>query len=148
MIYIEGDGITFKDEEHRTFYFEMLAKCKKNDEFHRALIYLFGITIETRWGINQLFDFEHSWINPDGLNKGWQTSGTLKICRLAFNFWNGLADDKGLSTPYELFGSAFTSYFFEAIKLRFPGCMEAESYYEKASRMVAELKAEQAAPGV
>lgn len=136
---IDESGMIFKDEEHRSFYYDNLAKCKKNDEFHRALIYAFGISIETRYGISDLFDFSKSHIKPSGLEKGWQTSGTLKISRLAFNLWNGRADTKGRSTPDELFACEFAPYFVEAIKLRHPGAFEAEEYYEKVSKLVKEL---------
>lgn len=135
----DENGMVFKDEEHRSFYHDNLAKCKRNDVFHRALIYAFGISIETRCGISDLFDFSMSHIKPSGLEKGWQTSGTLKICRLAFNLWNGWADKGALSTPYELFTCEFAPYFVEAIKLRHPDAFEAEAYYEKVSQLVKEL---------
>ena len=32
-------------------------------------------------------------IIPEGMHGGWQTSGTVKVCHLAFNLWNGFTEE-------------------------------------------------------
>ena len=52
----------------------------------------------------------------------WQTSGTVKVCHLAFNLWNGYAEEgrERFFTPEELFCCEFAPYFMEGIKVRYP----------------------------
>ena len=69
-------------------------------------------------------------IRPAALEKGWQTGGTARIVRMAFNLWNGWcyeseeeAQDGRMSeafTPDNLFCCEFAPYFYEAVKLRYP----------------------------
>ena len=51
-----------------------------------------------------------------------QTSGTVKVCHLAFNLWNGFTEEgrENLYTPEELFCCGYAPYFMEGIKLRYP----------------------------
>ena len=97
--------IIFKSKEHRDFFLEMMSKCKVNDCYHRAFFYVMGIAGETRANINQMFDFKQDCIEPEGMYGGWQTSGTVKVCHLAFNLWNNCE---------------FAPYFMEGIKVRYP----------------------------
>ena len=78
--------------------------------------------IHTRRNVGRIFDFEQDRIKPDGLHEGWQTGGTVRITRLAFNLWNGYTEqgEERMSTPYEMFDCSFAPYFYEAIKLRYP----------------------------
>lgn len=86
--------IRFSSKAHRDFFLEMVGKCKTNDSYHRAFFYVMGISAETRANINQMFDFKNDWIMPEGMHGGWQTSGTVRVCQLAFNLWNGYSDDR------------------------------------------------------
>ena len=115
----------FYGMNHRDFYFETLAKCKRDDSYHRALVYLLGLTPETRANFGKLFDLEEDLIIPEGLSGGWQTSGTHRICRLAFNLWNDYMDEQcpELFSPAALFCSEFAPYFVCALRLRFPEYM-------------------------
>ena len=81
-----------------------------------------GIAGETRRNINSMFDFKTDCIKPEGMHAGWQTSGTVKVCHLAFNLWNGYAEEgrEKYSTPEELFCCEFAPYFMEGIKVRYP----------------------------
>ncbi len=112
----------FHSREHREFYFEMLAKCAVDDSYHRAFFYVTGIAPETRAHIDDLFSFSSDCIRPTALRSGWQTSGTMRICRLAFNLWNGHTETKERAayTPYELFCCGYAPYFVEGIRLRYP----------------------------
>jgi len=116
-------GIKFKSKEHEYFYYSMLDKSGSTDSYHRGFFYVMGIAPEMRNNINSLFNFKEDHIKPEGLNASWQTSGTKSACLLAFNLWNGYRK-KGReeeSTPYYLFACGYAPYFFEGIKLRYPG---------------------------
>lgn len=112
----------FHSREHHDFYFEMLAKSAVDDSYHRAFFYVMGLSEETRAHIGNLFDFKEDCIRTAGLRGGWQTSGTMRICRLAFNLWNGYteAKERVAYTPYELFCCWCAPYFVEGIRLRYP----------------------------
>ena len=94
--------IQFRNKAHRDFVFENLEKCRHNDCYHQAFKYvLFG---------------------AEGIFCGWHTSGTVKVCHLAFNLWNGFTEEgkENLFTPDELFCCGYAPYFMEGIKLRYP----------------------------
>ncbi len=116
------ETILFAGREHKAFFSEMLAKTCNDDTYHRAFFYTMGICPETRRNIHTLFDFEEDGIRPEGLAAAWQTGGTRRLCRLAFNLWNGWTEEgkENRSAPYELFDCGFAPYFFEAIRLRYP----------------------------
>lgn len=114
--------IQFESEEHKQFFYEMLGKSRKQDCYHQSFFYCIGISEDTRNNVERLFDFERDRIRPEGLHDGWQTSGSMRVTRLAFNLWNGYAE-KGkekLSSPYEIFDCGYAPYCFEAIRLRYP----------------------------
>lgn len=115
-------NIQFRNAAHRDFFLEMMTKSKVNDSYHRAFFYVMGIAGETRNNINQMFDFKRDCIEPEGMHGGWQTSGTVRVCHLAFNLWNGYTEtDRPQDfTPDELFCCEFAPYFMEGIKLRYP----------------------------
>jgi len=116
------ENIRFAEKEHKAFFCEMLAKTRNNDAYHQAFFYAMGICAETRRNIHTLFDFKEDGIRPEGLAAAWQTGGTRRLCRLAFNLWNGWTEEgkENRSAPYELFDCGFAPYFFEAIRLRYP----------------------------
>ena len=86
----------FMTPAHRRAYLTHLNRCKAMDSYHRALIY----------------------IKPESLAAGWQTGGTVKLTRFAYNLWNGYSDKS--CTPYDLFDCSFAPYMYEAVKLRYP----------------------------
>ena len=98
--------IQFRNKAHRDFVFENLEKCRHNDCYHQAFFYVMGISEETRMNIGKMFDFKNDCIVPEGMYGGWQTSGTVKVCHLAFNLWNGFTEEG--------------KDFMEGIKLRYP----------------------------
>lgn len=87
--------IRFRSAAHRDFFLEMMMKSRVNDCYHRAFFYVMGIAGETRKNINQMFDFKADCIIPEGMHGGWQTSGTVKVCHLAFNLWNNYVEEGG-----------------------------------------------------
>ena len=120
--------ILSRDNEHSAFYREHLESGV--DPYFRALVYLFGLTAETRENFPQCFDQDTRMIKPEALNDGWQTGGTARVVRMAFNLWNGWCyeteeDAQGgrisdAFTPDNLFCCEFAPYFYEAVKLRYP----------------------------
>ena len=108
----------FMTPAHRRAYLTHLNRCKAMDSYHRALIYTLTAVPALRNNIESCFDFEKDEIKPESLAAGWQTTGTTKLTRFAYNLWNGY-DDKSC-TPYDLFDCSFAPYMYEAVKLRYP----------------------------
>ena len=76
-------GELFYSEQHRNFY--RLHVDGGADPYYRALVYLLGMTEETRANFSRCFDGEARMIRPAALEEGWQTGGTARIVRMAFN---------------------------------------------------------------
>ena len=127
--------ILFNSYAHKDFYLSMQKDCKVWDCYHRAFFYCIGISEDTRKNIDQLFDFNEDQINPDGLYKGWQTSGSIAVCRLAFNLWNGFYEDDNPScyTPENIFCCNYAKWFWQAIRVRYSEYVPEESYIVKDS---------------
>lgn len=128
--------IKFASKEHENFYKTMLQKSGNSDSYHRAFFYCVGISDTTRRNVSRIFNFEQDRIEPDGLHEGWQTGGTVRLTRLAFNLWNGYMEqgEECMSTPYEMFDCSYAPYFYEAIKLRYPEyCRELPKDREQSS---------------
>lgn len=128
-------NLRFASPEHRDFFLDMISKARRNDCYHRAFFYVMGIAPETRANIRQMFDFKQDCIEPDGMHGGWQTSGTVRVCRLAFNLWNGYTDPEHSNaySPEDLFCCEFAPYFMEGVKIRYPEyCRELPSVRKQA----------------
>ena len=125
-------AITFKDQKHEMFYMNCLPKCKRQDVYHKALIYCLGISRDTRQNVERIFDFDKGSVKTECLEEGWITSGSAKVVRMAFNlFCNGtpsayvLEGDEKVKecqryTVEELFCCEYAMYFWEAVKVRYP----------------------------
>ena len=79
--------ITFKNKEHEKFYNTYLSKCRYQDAYHKSLVYCLGLSEDTRRNVNRIYDFKTGFIKPECLQEGWQTSGSEKIVRIAFNLY-------------------------------------------------------------
>ena len=125
--------ITFMNKEHKEFYLEYLSKCRWKDVYHKALVYCLGIDRDTRKHVNRIYDFKNGSVKPECLQEGWQTSGSVRVVRMAFNLYcNGTPSvydyedaEKQLSkcscyTVEDLFCCGYARYFWEAIKIRYP----------------------------
>lgn len=125
-------NIVFISEDHRQMFY---ATCKTfgfeaaHDPYHLAAAYLMTLDRVTRTHIDDIFDFNGDAIKPEGLNKDWQTSTSLKTTRLLFNLWNGynangepLEEEKpsAYCTPENIFCCSYAPYYWQAIKLRYP----------------------------
>ena len=131
------EEIRFASKEHEKFFFTMLKKCGNTDCYHRAFFYCVGISDTARTNVGRLFDFEKHHIKPEGLHEGWQTGGTVRLTRLAFNLWNGYVEPENerMSTPYEMFDCGYAPYFYEAIRQRYPEyCRELSSGKTRAEK--------------
>lgn len=126
-------AITFKNQKHRNFYMDSLQKCRRRDVYHKALVYCLGIDEDTREHLGQIYDFESGRVKPECLREGWQTSGSEKIVRMAFNLYcnetPSVSVQKGGKAQIEecqqytvenLFCCAYARYFWEAVKIRYP----------------------------
>ena len=111
--------VMFKDREHQEFYLRALSNLPKADSYHRALFYTLGLNPDIRANFDRVYDFSDDAIKVDCIEEGWQTNGSLRVTRLAFNLWNGWNSD-GYATPYDLFDCEYAPYMMEAVKLRYP----------------------------
>lgn len=128
--------LLFCGEEHRDFYYQRVRDGAYS--YYSALVYLLGLTAETRAHFSKCFDEKERTIRPDVLEEGWQTGSTTRIIRMAFNLWNGWCyeseDDaqacrvSDAYTPDNLFCCEFARYFCEAIKLRYPEYIRNQTY--------------------
>ena len=143
----ESRTIIFKNKQHEQFYYEYLQKCRYRDVYHKALVYCLGIDRDTREHIDRIYDFKTGLVKPRCLQEGWQTSGSVKIVRLAFNLYcNGtpsvgdrVKKEEALQecrqySVEELFCCGYARYFWEAVKVRYPD----ECYYVDWEDMYAE----------
>ena len=79
--------MVFANEEHEKFYYEKLEQARYQDCYHKALIYILGISDDTRNHFSQIYDMKSGYVKPECLHQGWQTSGSVKVVRLAFNLY-------------------------------------------------------------
>lgn len=85
---------------------------------------------------DDVFDFQFSYIKPEGLYAPWQTHSSCKATRLMFNLWNGCHVDHAADCPkdtscYYVVDEIMSNYeyfpwFVEAIRIRFEWCDDAE----------------------
>ena len=128
-----AESIIFISEAHEKFYYEKLKEVRYQDVYHKALCYCLGISNDTRRNINSIYDFKTGCVKTECLQEGWQTSGSLKVVRMAFNLYcNGTpsVDDyteaeEQLSecrqyTVEDLFCCAYAPFFWQAIQIRYP----------------------------
>lgn len=125
--------MTFINQAHKEFYQENMQRCRYQDEYHKALIYCLGISNDTRRYVDNIYDFKTGCVKEKCLYEGWQTSGSQKVVRLAFNLYcNGMPSVYGKKktedkvqecqryTVEDIFCCEYAPYFWEAVKLRYP----------------------------
>ena len=62
--------MVFANGEHEKFYFEKLEQAEDNltvgqvDSYHKALIYILGISEDTRNHFSQIYDIKSGYIKP------------------------------------------------------------------------------------
>ena len=125
--------IIFISDAHEKFYYEKLKEVRYQDVYHKALVYCLGISNDTRRNIKSIYDFRTGCVKPECLCEGWQTGGSVKVVRMAFNLYCGgtpsvcddddpyaQVDECGMYTVEELFCCSYAPYFWQAIQLRYP----------------------------
>lgn len=129
----KDSGIIFISNAHEKFYYEKMKEVRYDDVYHKALCYCLGISNDTRKNINRIYDFKTGCVKTECLQEGWQTSGSTKVIRMAFNLYcNGTPSvydysdteeqmsEYGQYTVEELFCCPYAPYFWQAIQIRYP----------------------------
>lgn len=127
------NSIRFRSKAHEQFYVKYLPQCRYQDVYHRALVYCLGIDRDTRDHVEQIYDFKTGLVKTECLREGWQTSGSQKIVRMAFNLYcNGTPstyeyenmeeqlEECGRYTVEDLFCCGYAPFFWQAVKIRYP----------------------------
>lgn len=117
------EDLKFYDLEHKNFY-ETKTAGKKLDTYNKSIVYLLGLTEETRNNYKKIYNETVREIELNALNEAWQTGTTMAITKLAFNLFNGftgLLD--GEANQYAVDSifcyKEFAPYFYEAVRIRF-----------------------------
>lgn len=111
----------FYSDKHQHEYQEHIRNVPTQylkDGYTPTMLYLESLLKAIVPGAS-MFDLKSRRIRRDCLDEAWQTSGTLKLCRLAFNLWNGYREQ---ATIYETFGTDLDRYLLQAISLRYDIC--------------------------
>jgi len=127
----------FKNDAHREFYEGQFEGGGITDDcYHRALVYTLGICEDTRSRFSEMYDKKERGIKTAAVNAAWQTSGSLKTTRLAFNLFSDRpvtayagTDGKNFEecrqySLSDIFCCEFAPYFVVSIKLRYPECFQ------------------------
>ena len=62
--------------------------CKQEvTQAGKALCYCLGINEDTRRNADRIYNFKTGCVKPECLHEGWQTSGSAKVVRIAFNLY-------------------------------------------------------------
>ena len=124
----------FQSERHKREYERCIARCGYPDCYREALIYALTLDRTICDHIDQVYDFASGCVKAECLHAGWQTGGSTRITRLAFNLYNGgepsafdmedpeeARKETHLYSPSEIFtyDNELNEYLFEAIRIRF-----------------------------
>ena len=122
--------MVFANEKHDKFYFEKLEQVRYQDCYHKALIYILGISEDTRNHFSQIYDIKSGYIKTECLHQGWQTSE----CR-----------EYSVS---DIFCCGYVMYFWQDIQLRYPEyCQKQKSIEEILAEMKEKKSAENSTDG-
>ena len=88
---------------------------------------------DTRRNVDKIYNFKTGCVKPECLHEGWQTSGSVKVVRMAFNLYcNGMPsvsdyddaeeqlNESGQYSAEELFCCAYAPFFWQAVQIRYP----------------------------
>lgn len=122
----------FLDPAHQAFYEQaVVAEVAEANPPRKALFYCLGLLPETRDHISDLYDFHKHVIRESGLRARWQSRETRKVCNLAYNLYNGFHGRSGCYlvdyTPWRLFDTPLRPYMFQAIDIRYEGCLTTDT---------------------
>lgn len=133
-IFTENQEPMFASKEHYEF-FKQTCERLNADCYLKALIYTVGISEDTRSRWSSFYDEKERTIKPEVINSGWQTSGSVRITRLAFQLFTdstptAIEYDKDDNPQYsfkecqlysvsDTFCCSYAPFFVEAVKLRY-----------------------------
>lgn len=157
----DNTHMVFKDNKHEEFYYEKLEQVRYQDCYHKALIYILGISEDTRNHFSQIYDIKSGCIKTECLHEGWQTSGSVRVVRLAFNLYTdglpGVDEYKRKNEQIsecreysvsDIFCCSYAMYFWEGIKLRYPEyCRKQKSMKEIIDELKERNRAENSIDG-
>lgn len=83
----KAQEIIFISEAHEKFYYEKSKEVRYQGVYHKALCYYLDISDDTRKNANRIYDFSTGNVKTECLHEGWQTSGSVKVVRMAFNLY-------------------------------------------------------------
>ena len=118
----QNKGIIFNGTSHKDFCEKYMAKCKRSDCWHRALIYTLGLTEDIRNHINEVYDFEDDRIKTSSLHAEWVTGTDIRVMRLAFNLFTDNISEEGKEERYAvsaIFGCSLCRYLCQAVMIRY-----------------------------
>ena len=130
-----AENIIFISDAHEKFYYEKLQEVRYQDVYHKALCYCLGINGDTRKNADRIYNFKTGSVKTKCLHEGWQTSGSLKVVRMAFNLycnstpsvWDYEDAEEQVNecrqyTVEDIFCCVYAPYFWQAIQIRYPEC--------------------------
>jgi len=134
MIRSEIHKACFVDNDHLEFYAGQTDR-QKPDCYLKALVYTLGACPDTRRRFGSLYNAKRRAVVPEAVSCAWQTSGSLKVTRLAFQLFTDRTpsaflipgepdfDECARYRVSDIFCCGYAPYFVEAIKLRYPEYM-------------------------
>ena len=150
---VNNTHMVFANEEHEKFYYEKLEQARDQDCHYKALIYILGISEDTRNHFGQIYDMKSGNIKTECLHQGWQTSGSVRVVRLAFHLYtNGTPSINDYKRRDEqvrecreysisgIFCCGYAMYFWEGIKLRYPEYCRKQKSVEEIFAEMEEIK--------
>ena len=156
----DNTHMVFADEEHEKFYYEKLEQARCQDCYHKALIYILGISEDTRNDFDQIYDIGTGNIKRECLYQGWQTSGSVNVIRLAFNLYTDTTpsanDYKSRAgqmrecrrySVSDIFNCSYAMYFWQGIKLRYPEYCQKQKPMEEILAEMERKRAENSTDG-
>lgn len=148
-IFTENQEPMFASKEHYEF-FKQTCERLNADCYLKALIYTVGISEDTRSRWSSFYDEKERTIKPEVINSGWQTSGSVRITRLAFQLFTdstptAIEYDKDDNPQYsfkecqlysvsDTFCCSYAPFFVEAVKLRYPDYFSPRKVYRQKKK--------------
>ena len=130
---ITNNNYLQNEETTKNFNQTYMKKCRRQDVYHKALIYCLGISEDTRVNIDRIYDLRTGYVKTECFQEGWQTSGSVRIVRMALIYTVTVhraymtmkvkkRNYKSMQVVHrrELFCCGYARYFWEAIKIRYP----------------------------
>lgn len=111
-------NIKFQSQEHLDFYLKNIEKCKKQDCYHKSLIYLLGVDEELRARLRNIFDFEDDCVLSCGVT-GAFTKQLVDLCMFACTLFSDGLKFERMPELSDLLCGGYGTYVLEGLKLRY-----------------------------